>query len=263
MITEEQRLKARCRSCGYLLRDLPEPRCPECGRRFDADDAATVWLPTRPNAVLRWFIQPPGRVGRAIPLIAVLLTAWGTRLPGDDDFFLPAALYLAKCGIAVACVTIPLRCILRWRGYDISATAKPLARWHKHLFFAVLIIPILVLFRPLMLVSFWISRPWMDATAKHVLAEPFNEPPRDRGVRGVYYVYGVRRCPHGVKIFVTSRWEFYDNDPGFFYRDKTGPCSRFELGVPLGGGWYLSPGGMIPRTWSEVQCAFSSLAGPD
>ncbi len=27
----------RCRKCGYLLQGLPEPRCPECGTRFDAD----------------------------------------------------------------------------------------------------------------------------------------------------------------------------------------------------------------------------------
>jgi hypothetical protein len=27
----------RCRKCGYLLQGLPEPRCPECGTRFDVD----------------------------------------------------------------------------------------------------------------------------------------------------------------------------------------------------------------------------------
>ncbi|RJP36293.1 MAG: hypothetical protein C4547_07575 [Phycisphaerales bacterium] len=25
-----------CRKCGYLLRGLPEPRCPECGTAFDS-----------------------------------------------------------------------------------------------------------------------------------------------------------------------------------------------------------------------------------
>ena len=24
-----------CKGCGYCLRGLPEPRCPECGRAFD------------------------------------------------------------------------------------------------------------------------------------------------------------------------------------------------------------------------------------
>lgn len=36
---------ARCRDCGYALRGLADPRCPECGRGFDPGDPATVRLP--------------------------------------------------------------------------------------------------------------------------------------------------------------------------------------------------------------------------
>lgn len=31
----------RCLGCGDILDGLPEPRCPECGRGFDADDRST------------------------------------------------------------------------------------------------------------------------------------------------------------------------------------------------------------------------------
>ena len=31
----------RCLGCGYILDHLPEPRCPECGRGFDANDQET------------------------------------------------------------------------------------------------------------------------------------------------------------------------------------------------------------------------------
>lgn len=31
----------RCLTCGYDLRGLPEPRCPECGRTFDTNDPQT------------------------------------------------------------------------------------------------------------------------------------------------------------------------------------------------------------------------------
>lgn len=31
----------QCLDCGYDLRGLPEPRCPECGRGFNPDDPAT------------------------------------------------------------------------------------------------------------------------------------------------------------------------------------------------------------------------------
>lgn len=33
--------EAYCITCGYSLRGLPEPVCPECGRRFDPNDSAT------------------------------------------------------------------------------------------------------------------------------------------------------------------------------------------------------------------------------
>ena len=35
----------RCLGCGYILDGLPEPRCPECGRGFDPDDASTYARP--------------------------------------------------------------------------------------------------------------------------------------------------------------------------------------------------------------------------
>ena len=30
-----------CRGCGYRISELPEPRCPECGRGFDPTDSRT------------------------------------------------------------------------------------------------------------------------------------------------------------------------------------------------------------------------------
>ena len=36
----------RCLSCHYNLKNLPEHRCPECGRGFDPDDPST--FKTRP-----------------------------------------------------------------------------------------------------------------------------------------------------------------------------------------------------------------------
>lgn len=32
---------AWCKGCGYHLRGLPQPVCPECGRSFDSDDTTT------------------------------------------------------------------------------------------------------------------------------------------------------------------------------------------------------------------------------
>lgn len=38
---------ACCTQCGYLLRGLPENRCPECGRPFDPQDPWSYELPGR------------------------------------------------------------------------------------------------------------------------------------------------------------------------------------------------------------------------
>lgn len=39
---------ATCQGCGYSLRGLPEPVCPECGRTFDPEDSSTFRLPSKP-----------------------------------------------------------------------------------------------------------------------------------------------------------------------------------------------------------------------
>jgi hypothetical protein len=43
---------AHCLSCDYLLRDLPEHRCPECGRPFNPHDPRSMRVPG-------W--KPPGK----------------------------------------------------------------------------------------------------------------------------------------------------------------------------------------------------------
>ena len=42
---------AWCKTCGHVLDHLPEPRCPECGRKFDLEDGSTYL--TSPRRVPR------------------------------------------------------------------------------------------------------------------------------------------------------------------------------------------------------------------
>lgn len=50
-----------CKSCGYVLDHLPEPRCPECGRAFNLADSCT-------------YLTSPGRVPRSAKL--ALIGVW-------------------------------------------------------------------------------------------------------------------------------------------------------------------------------------------
>jgi hypothetical protein len=79
----------RCRGCGYDLQGQVEPRCPECGRQLDPDEAARLarWQPDDQaprRAVHRWrtwlWIVVAGILTAAL-LAGVLLTRYSPRRP--------------------------------------------------------------------------------------------------------------------------------------------------------------------------------------
>jgi hypothetical protein len=73
---------ATCLGCGYALRDLPEPRCPECGREFDP---AESWSFHRGRHLKKWeqrLFQPPGWLMIGAALVACLLMLWACSPPG-------------------------------------------------------------------------------------------------------------------------------------------------------------------------------------
>ncbi|MGE0480990.1 MAG: hypothetical protein AB7Q17_11015 [Phycisphaerae bacterium] len=70
---------ARCRGCGYLLRGLAAPICPECGRKFDPADATTYQLRGR------------RRYGRIVLLLSALAAIGGLAFA-----FAPRGIYRGK-----------------------------------------------------------------------------------------------------------------------------------------------------------------------
>jgi hypothetical protein len=61
-----------CRSCGYLLRGLPAPRCPECGRTFDRNNPRT-YLKNPKRPFRKW-------ARRAAMLLLLLATAYAAEI---------------------------------------------------------------------------------------------------------------------------------------------------------------------------------------
>ncbi len=46
-----------CPHCGYNLRGIVEPRCPECGREFDSDQLLRLWVRCEmPPPPLHWIV---------------------------------------------------------------------------------------------------------------------------------------------------------------------------------------------------------------
>lgn len=99
---------ARCISCGYLLRGLPEPRCPECGRGFNPNDPTTMKIPGLRQRRARTF---GGEMIKAA--VAAALLSLAARHNGTGCF-LPVALPLHSIGvpegvwyeIAMACLLL-------------------------------------------------------------------------------------------------------------------------------------------------------------
>ena len=241
---DEQLTDAKCRRCGYALRWQEQDICPECGRRFDRYDPWTVWLPGKPNLLARWLLHRPTIVGRAVPFLGVLAVAYATRVPGLDDIGSRVAFILfAACGLTVVVWHTAIVSISR-RGYSDRAPRRHLRRFVRRIVWSLLVSIPMIAFRPTLYISFWISRPWFDRVARDILSQPHSQStPYIGGVRGLYFIGDTRRCPHGVKLRVVDGWDPYDGGPGFFYRPDGGagePCTRFQTGRALGGGWYVS-----------------------
>ncbi|UCE60312.1 MAG: hypothetical protein JSU63_00910 [Phycisphaerales bacterium] len=83
---------AACKTCGYLLRGLCEPRCPECGKPFDPDDPKTYNArPARRFVQERWPVLACccvlgifGNLLLNIPVSALVMFPW--LLLNDSTF---------------------------------------------------------------------------------------------------------------------------------------------------------------------------------
>src|SRR4051794_11931117 len=66
----------RCLQCHYVLRGLPEPRCPECGRFFDPGDPLSY--PVKPPLVFwRYWLPPLVMTAAACAIWALLYRTAG------------------------------------------------------------------------------------------------------------------------------------------------------------------------------------------
>jgi hypothetical protein len=238
-----ERIEARCLACRYALRGLPrQSQCPECGRPFDLDDPWTVWLPSRPRLLVRSLMREPASIARTFPVAAAITAAWGASVPGWGNSMLYMSILLAVSGLVTIWLWSGALSLVERRGYSTQTDRSTRRRWRWRVSLGLIAVVILITLRPTMFAALWISRPWLDRHARWQLAQPFQVPAgTSTGLRGLYLVRGARRCPHGVKFFVTDHWNGYDRGPGFFYRSAPGECHRFEQGMPLGGGWYASP----------------------
>jgi hypothetical protein len=126
--------------CGYLLHGLPEPRCPECGRRFDPADVMTMDVPARRERVWR------RRLLARVPILVWAITcfcisklvAWALDAQTLDS----SPLLLVVPGVLLAG---RMRAWVRRRilasDVDPDARSERRFRWAGYLFAAVVVLP--------------------------------------------------------------------------------------------------------------------------
>ncbi len=104
----------RCLGCGYILDHLPEPRCPECGRGFDPNDARTYYAPNSRGGRVLLFVSIASAL-TTIPLIALFVAEEWLPAP----FALPWQLgVVAAAGTVCSLIAIGRALDLRHRGFS-------------------------------------------------------------------------------------------------------------------------------------------------
>src|SRR5438045_4421546 len=73
-----------CLTCGYALRGLPTPRCPECGREFDPMDPATMNMGRELSPLAKWVLGPVRWPVNVLSWGALVFALWFARLPGGQ-----------------------------------------------------------------------------------------------------------------------------------------------------------------------------------
>src|SRR6478672_832486 len=87
MTVESEEKIGACWECGYLLRGLTTPRCPECGRPFDPDDATTMNMGISVGPVKRFIMRPPGWPLYLLTAGAALASLWAAAAPTAPGAF--------------------------------------------------------------------------------------------------------------------------------------------------------------------------------
>lgn len=225
-----------CLECNYaLLREMPEHRCPECGRAFDPNDLATVNRGKPLSPLARWVLGPVTWKAMLVVLTAIAYTLWHARLPRTGRTIEPKAMVAIWSILAALWLAWPvLRVIVaRRNGWRLSIiTAGRRSRWWVGILMVVLVVALAQQW-PLRASFAW-ARPRMDALARRMM-ENKKMSPRDQWI-GPYQMTEIKRIPNGVR-FTARRGDGYE--AGFVYLpDVNQSRQSWSSYRAVGGNWW-------------------------
>jgi hypothetical protein len=239
----------RCLHCNYVLRDLPSPRCPECGHEFDPTDLRTINLGREITPAARWALGPASSIVSIGMFIIAAAAAWSLRLPvvEQDRSLIDAALLIGLGGLWIGW-PIVRHLTARWAGWSTDwFTAGQRSRaWAGAI---ILLIGIAVALHLPRSAAFWISEPAMNRLARQMIAVRGSSP-ADQWL-GVIKAKEIKPVPGGISFMTTSD---PDGDAGFIYLPTADPKSAgWSSRRYVGGGWWVwhEPQQLALRPWHK------------
>jgi hypothetical protein len=222
-------LTGRCLGCDYLLRDLPTPRCPECGRPFDPLDPTTMRTGRAGDDLRRWFFARLGWQGVLVTAFPMLLLVWVFSSPG------PYYMGLIMVFVIGALALVPTAALT-------ARASGGKVRRGTLLIVTVLTCASVVFVELPLRVRFALSIPAMNRLLLDVRANPDAPQPQRRWV-GLYEI-GEVRPPRSGGLSGSGITRFYEPgslENGFAYSDtpiRGYPGINPGAGGHLFGGWY-------------------------
>jgi hypothetical protein len=240
---------AVCLQCGYSLRGLPEPRCPECGRAFDPADPRTFG----PRSSTRWFqgwdAPPPQWQAYVLALFSILpivyfsspvrlAAAWPRhRSFGESVLLLASVLLPTVLGLGYCIRVIAILDSRRRSGVPPSGLSR--GGWRQWVVTPVCILllaaaPPMTCFWPCYL-RFHLSRPALEREAKACLEGS----PRLKEGRwiGLYYVKRTAARGSGAAVFEIEPGSAGVDAVGFVYDPRNPPPHGYRQCIATD--WYV------------------------
>jgi hypothetical protein len=251
MIDGAQHKVGACWECGYSLRGLPTPRCPECGRPFDPADETTMNMGITVGPLKRWLMRPPGWPLYLLTGLATLISLWAAAAPtypgvfvdtlgrfgnwdSASDFSQPEGRFL--WGALLWTIMLAIWTLRRLaRGITVVRLSRqkpaPFAYWGRWLcpLITFLVTVLCCLTQLPMLGGFWLSRASLNAAVNQ--SGPTHPKSHWIGIYPLTFDQLTAIESHNGQKWIFL-WDYANSDPGGFVHCNPGVKPEELAAIP-------------------------------
>lgn len=225
-----------CMGCGYALRGLGQPRCPECGREFDPSDPRTFEIHAPSSRLTRFLRRPPGWPLLTYCALCSFFLMFSVSAPGKYfGWFMLSVFGLLFAGAAYFTRLVGYLAATARRRRD-GPTVGTCARWLLPPLMALSSIAVTAPDGPLRL-RVRLSRPAMDRLVSTAATLPPGSALPNQRV-GLFFAEDIQTYTGGVRFRVPETGFLDSGGFAFSFTDSPPRISedRYE---PLSDHWFI------------------------